>query len=109
MMSIRLNGVDFEISRKALDIDYNRYIGRNLDGCYDKPSQIKRDIWNEWNKFFYELTNPSHEISLHVACPFVNSYNTNVFTIGCVFELNGVSYSVKITPNHNYIWVIDRK
>lgn len=108
MKTITLNGVEFEVSRKALDIEPIRYMGRNLDGCYERPSVKKRRIWNEWVNYFYELTNPSHSISLSMAHPFVNSYNVNVFTIGCNFNLNGVNYSAKITPRHNYIWITSK-
>ena len=108
MKVISLNGVDFEVSRKALDIDPIRYMGRNLDECYEHPSDRKRRIWNEWVNYFHELTNPLGRISLTMAHPFVNSYNTNVFTIGCNFNLNGVNYSAKITPTHNYICVTSK-
>lgn len=52
MRTITLNGVDFEVSRKALDIEPIRYMGRNLDECYERPSNKKREIWCEWVNYF---------------------------------------------------------
>ena len=102
MKTITLNGITFEVSKKALDIDTVRYTGRSLYDCYKNPSNYKINVWNEWVNYFYKLTNPSRT----TAHPFVNSYNCNIFTIGCQFDLYGINYHAKITPAHNYIWAI---
>ena len=106
MKTITLNGITFEVSKKALDISIVCYAGRNLYDCYNNPSNKKIAIWNDWNMYFCELTNPLRSMSKVVTHPFVNSYNNNFFTIGCQFELYGTYYTVKITPTHNYIWII---
>lgn len=105
MKTIVLNGVTFEVSKKALNIESVRYMGRNLDECYAKPSIAKRNIWEYWCRYFRELTNPVGSISLATTHPFINSYNSHTFTIGCDFIRNGTRYKALITPAHNYIYV----
>lgn len=68
MKRITINGVEFEVKKKGSIKLYNN---GDLMDCYNKASDRKKAIWNEWKKFFSELESFSN------GC-FVNSYNNNV-------------------------------
>ena len=96
MKRMTINDVDFEIKKKGSITFYSKDLFRELTDCYNRPSDRKKAIWNEWKKFFNELE------SFSDGC-FVNSYNCMMFTIGNVVRVNGIMYNILITPAHNYI------
>lgn len=93
MKRMTINNVDFEVKKKGSITLYNK---GELTDCYNRPSDRKKAIWNEWKKFFSELESFSN------GC-FVNSYNSNVFTIGNVVSIKGIKCNILITLSHNYI------
>ena len=99
---MEINGVTFEISKKALSIDTrNRFA--TIYNCYDRCSKLKKNIWLSWRKFFVNLTNPDGVCMLN-GVYFVNSFNTFQFTIGAICRLYDKILYFLITPTHNYVY-----
>lgn len=96
MKTITLNGINFEVSKKALNIDTrNRY--NTVYNCYGRCSKLKENIWLSWKDFFVKLTNPTGVM-------FVNSFNSFQFTIGAICRLYDKILYFLITPSHNYVY-----
>ena len=100
-----INGVKFELIKtpKTKDlIAHWRYAGRTLNDCYEKPSQIKREIYDEWLEWYYGAD--------YVQAFGVASYNGFNFTIGALLigeNMAGfpIGY-IQITKTHNRIYML---
>ena len=69
-----------------------------LDECYQRPSQTKQHIFNDWLEWSCNC-DKVHGFG-------IRSYNTNIFTLQGYVMFNDYSYGIiDITPTHNYIWV----
>ena len=97
-----INNTTFEVvtpkgqTLQALEYSFNRGY-YDIYGAYDRPSTSKVYIWNYWAKTLREM-------GCYDYC--VTSFNTFQFTIGGHLEYEGKEYFVKITPNHNYLYLI---
>lgn len=94
MKTITIDGRRFEV-KKLFNLEF---MGEDIYEVYNKPSQNKIVVWEDWERWF----------GLKGICCYINSYNSSTFTIGAYIlytHLNGKKYSVyfKITPVHNYI------
>jgi len=110
MKTVNLGGVEFEVkdSRKypvTIDSvnDYmERFTGKDLDSFYGRCSETKKAIWNDWKVWIHENPNASHMQ--------VSSANCMQFTIDALwFDDEGyIEYSLHITRDHNYAYVVHR-
>ena len=102
---IELNNRTFEVKKikgKVCPFEY-----RTLDDCYVKPSSLKEDIYDDWNKWIVELANCGQS-GYGYGLFTVLSYNTMMFTLGAevydkVGELIGYLY---ITKTRQEFWTI---
>lgn len=96
--TITLNGERFELDTKetvSTSISIKR---RTVDDCYERPSSYKREIFEDWWRWFIE--NGGY-------CG-VASYNCMQFTIeGVVFDKETQEeYYCYITKAHNKCWKV---
>ena len=89
---IVINGVKFEkVGGNIHNINTNL---KNLYQCYDRPSQAKVGIYNEWVDYARKVDASKWGIA---------TYNANVFTFDFCFKYESKKYYAHITPCHNYI------
>ena len=69
-----------------------------LQECYNKPSQAKINIYDEWIEFCYKNSD------LFTACG-VESFNTMCFTLDFIISNGLDNFYAHITPVHNYLYV----
>lgn len=90
--TITINGIEFEKVRGSVnDIDTNL---KTLYEAYDRPSQAKVGIYNEWCEYAKKVNASNYGIA---------SYNIMMFTFDFMFSYNDTIYYAHITPSHNYI------
>lgn len=91
---LELNGKQF-LTCRALTASEVRVKYQYLGDCYNRPSYRKERIWDSWKDWFLSLG--SHLF-------WVDSYNTMVFTIGGIIELEGHEWYVYITPTRQELY-----
>lgn len=64
-----------------------------LENCYNKPSDTKISIYYSW--YYTYLDN------IYILEFGVGSYNTNIFTINSIVEIDNKQYYLHITPSKN--------
>lgn len=91
-LNINLNGENFILDSKEITTETVLRI-REIDDCYGRCSDVKREIWSDWKRWF---------IQNNGLCT-VSSYNCNFFTIeGYVTDKKtGVRYFCYITRSYN--------
>ena len=99
---LTINNTTFEVVKpkeqtlSSLECSFNHgYL--DIFGAYDRPSTTKVNIWNYWVKTLREM-------GCYDYC--ITSNNTFQFTISGHLEYDGKEYFVKITPNHNYLYLV---
>lgn len=92
-----INGVTFELN-EVDKVTYHTFLRRDLWDCYGRPSTAKENIYREWSRWFTDLD------SFDFTIP---SYNSNFFTIEGYFTFESVDYYTKITPSHNYLFMVE--
>lgn len=95
--NMKLANEYFEVNTK--DTETETPIGyRDIDDCYGRCSQTKRNIWNSWLDWFH--ANDGY-------CT-IASYNCNFFTISGYFTdpTTNQRYYAYITASHNKAWKI---
>lgn len=97
MRTLELNGVTFKVTKPRNPV--RPFSGWFCDenaiyNCYDRPSEYKVAIWNDWLKWARETDGVTgFEIS---------SYNCMQFTIsGFYVDENGNEYNIYITKSRN--------
>lgn len=91
--TININGETFELVT-AHNCYRQLYAGRGIFDCYDRPSNIKVNIYKNWLEWATDTGIDSFGVS---------SYNCNFFTLtGIYYAEDGDSYFIRITPAHNY-------
>ena len=97
---VKVNGKEFTLFHKVVD----KPIGKGcLLHCYDKPSSTKQQIWDEWCKWFCEV---SQQFGDYIQ---VSSYNTFSFTICGIFTTSsGEKYSFYITKTRQELYYVER-
>ena len=109
MKTITINGVNFEVKTPRKNKVYfnqcvnylMRYQGRDIWDCYDRPSEVKQEIYKDWVKWY---TDCDKNVDLFG----ITSYNCMQFSLGCLYydRENNVRYSLSITRDHNVATVI---
>lgn len=92
-----INNRYFEVNTK--DIETETHIGyRDIDDCYGRCSQVKRNIWNSWLDWF----------NVNDGYCTISSYNSMIFTIAGYFtdKETNERYYAYITPTHNKCWKV---
>ena len=88
---LNIHGINFELEHSINCVP--RISTRNLDECYERPSDTKKAIWNEWVHWFvYDCETTYFGVA---------SYSSNFFSIEGVIEFEGKSYYLRITKAHN--------
>lgn len=97
--TVEINGVRFILDKKnPIPYAHNLYGYDDIYDAYERPSQTKIAIWNEWEDWF--LSNNGHCV--------VSSKNCNFFTVqGFVrdSETNKL-YFASITYANNYLYEV---
>ena len=109
MKKIELNGRIFEAREKYRDFKgetveqyFNpRYTYNDIFDAYDRPSQAKIEIWNDWERW-------AREQGFSV---WIESRNCFMFTIGFVGYIHETDETITeyrgiITPSHNKVVII---
>lgn len=102
---IELNNRFFEVKKLKGKVHPLEY--RSLDDCYNKPSALKRDIYNDWCKWLVEFAfDESSDYEYGILT--VLSYNCMIFTLGAEVynkkgELIGYLY---ITKTRQELWTV---
>ena len=100
---MEINGEQFEVIRSAktesmIDAHFVNYRGRGLEHYYEKPSNIKREIWRDWCSWcsscdevhYFEITNA----------------NDFKFAIGAIYiDEYGEQGYIRITDCHNRLYL----
>ena len=101
-----INGIYFEThkSKHAQNMIYchlKHYSNKDLYNHYEKPSDLKIAIYNEWLDWYLE-----NDSSL----AFFEVTNASIFqfTIGCILlnDKNEYIGYIRITKEHNYLYLI---
>lgn len=85
-------------SKYASVNNLTRYAGRTLTDCYTKPSPTKASIYIDWLKWASDNG---------VDYFGVNSYNTSIFTLQGLIEIDSTIYLLHITPSSNKAYIIE--
>lgn len=99
---LTINNTTFEVIKPAvktlLSLEYAFDRGYlDIYGAYTTPSTAKTRIWHIW-------CNTLREMGCYDYC--ITGKNCNIFTIGGHLTYNHKQYFVKITPNHNYLYLV---
>lgn len=84
--NLTIDGVNFKVDTRRTAIAPIRSF-RTVDDCYERPSSVKRAIFNDWHEFFVE----------HGGYCSVAAYNCTMFTLDGVLEYDGKQYRAYIT------------
>lgn len=101
MKTITINGREFELYVPIKHIpnkdDLERYAGRSIRDCYDRPSDTKSKIYYNWLQW---------AIDSNVELFGVSSFNVFGFTLQGYIEMDGKKYILSITKCHNIATLI---
>ena len=94
---LTLDGITFEVCKPCTTKDKVIYT-RDIYECYERPSQTKIAIWNEWCRYFIDKRNC---FRFGVA-----SYNSMQFTIEAIMwvEELGCDCYLSITKTRNWLF-----
>ena len=99
-----INGIQFETIRSDktpnLIKQAGMYAGRTLWECYENPSRIKEEIYEEWRKWY----NGTDFVQGFGVC----SFSHHQFSISAVLYCKGCTYpigAIRITKNHNRLYL----
>lgn len=97
---ININNIEFNLkgvisSETIKDLKFDR-----LENCYNKPSDTKVSIYYSW--YYTYLDN------VNIIKFGVGSYNSSIFTINSIIDIDNKKYYLYITPRKNECYeVID--
>ena len=99
----QINGVVFEVKHVGDELwkTASQVVKRvkTLDDCYNRPSQIKKDIYDMWMEWSQAVTD--------LYTFDVDTYNTNVFTLSGVLEYShGMVEVIHITPTRHILYTV---
>lgn len=106
MKMIELNGIEFEM-QKGMVVFHPEHL-KSLTTCYDKPSALKRAIYEDWRcKAETDFGVPSGASGAYGTGAFgVESHNVWHIIIGFYFEWLGHTWYAEITPRHNRLYKV---
>ena len=101
---IELNNETFEVKKVKGKLRPIRL--RDLSDCYNKPSNLKMSIYNDWINWLMELNATSTDMNFHPMS--VLSYNCMTFTLGCDVYNNECKLigQLYITKTRQEFWTI---
>lgn len=107
---MKINGKEFELHKKHLRFDIVKsesvyYNTVNLRTCYARPSEIKKEIYSDWEKWYYDLWS-TELFNRHFAFG-VSSFNSHTFILSAIIKYEHVWYKLVITKLHNRAYVLD--
>lgn len=73
---IELNNVTFKVRHFKGELHPIKEV-RTLTDCYASPSEVKKEIYNQWFNWYMTVDSPVYEI-VNIS---IHSYNTRMFTI----------------------------
>ena len=94
-----------QIGNKTFTVQHSKYAkvsnllyasGRTLDDCYTRPSATKQSIYWDWLMWANDN---------NVQYFGVRSYNSNMFTLQGMVEIDGLYYILEITPTRNTAYI----
>lgn len=101
MKTIYINDVGYELVTKTvgerIKDELERASYKGIFDCYKSASQAKQRIFREWQEIIDDL-------SCIEDCG-VLSFNSQMFTLGFIFNYDGHIAYAKITPIHNYLYI----
>lgn len=101
MKTIYINDVRYEVVSKTVGErvkeELTRASYKSLFDCYKSASQRKHRVFKYWQNEIDKL--PCIE-----DCG-VLSFNSQMFTLGFIFNYDGNIAYAKITPMHNYLYI----
>lgn len=102
MKTICINDVDYELVTKTvgerIKDELTRASYKGLWDCYKSASKCKQEVIKEWDNIMGDLC-------IQKNCG-VLSFNSMTFTLGFIFNYDGHIAYAKITPMHNYIYIV---
>lgn len=102
MKTICINDVDYELVTKTvgerIKDELTRASYKGLWDCYKSASKCKQDVIKEWDNIMGDLC-------IQKNCG-VLSHNSMMFTLGFIFNYDVHIAYAKITPMHNYIYIV---
>lgn len=113
---VELNHVDFELKHTDLatiihyidEAQDNRF-HRDLSECYERPSQTKRDIYDDWFSWVYDF-NAKAKTDMYITWFRITSYNIFQFTLKAVMYVDAEPWALlEITKEHNRFYRADKE
>lgn len=96
--TINISDREFDLKGVVSNEAINGLKFDSLESCYSRPSQAKISIYYDW---FNIISNYSN-----IICYGVGSYNSNIFTINSIVDINDKRYYLHITPTKNECYEI---
>lgn len=101
MKTIYINDVGYELVSKTMGErikeELTRASYKGIEDCYKAASQCKQRVFKEW------------QIKIDKLCCIedcgILSFNSQMFTLGFIFNYDGYIAYAKITPMHNYLYI----
>lgn len=101
MKTIYINEVGYKLVTKTLGQKIKNELERasykGLWDCYNSASKAKQEVIKEWDNIMGDL-------SIIENCGIL-SFNSQMFTLGFIFNYDGHIAYAKITPMHNYLYI----
>ena len=100
-----LNDETFETIKSKKTMNYINYLDNHLHkdlyDCYERPSNIKQEIYNYWMNWCYEMFP-------NVSMFGITSYNTFCFTLGGILydDNDNILGYIEISKCHNRLYLI---
>ncbi len=96
-----INDVGYELVTKTvgerIKDELTRASYKGLWDCYNSVSKAKQEVIKEWDNIMGDL-------AIIENCG-VLSFNSQMFTLGFIFNYDGHIAYAKITPMHNYLYI----
>jgi hypothetical protein len=107
--TLTINGVNFEVKtprKNKLSLEsvintLDRNAGRTIYDCYDRPSEVKLSIYNEWLDWYTGCDDDTVDYF------GVSSYNGFNFSLQALAEVDGYYYLISITKANNTATLIE--
>lgn len=98
-----INGEQFEVIRSKKTDDLvkwhtTHYIARSLYECYERPSDAKIGIFEEWEEWAAQTYPVVYQFG-------ITSYNGFRFTLGALYDGELGEGYIQITANHNRLYL----
>ena len=110
---ITINDVLFEICKSKNDPIVRSFTHRSIFECYDNPSSIKVNIYNEWRNWFINIDRSidngvtSYNCMRFTYSGYINDLNTPIGVIDVVAINITACHNRVIVPNYIYKRLVD--